>query len=79
MDRAQKKIQPVLTPLRDRVLFLKHNLNAQAIGALDAELGKVQTDVDALIADLDASIAEAETFIKTMDVDTSAATGRATK
>lgn len=75
MERAQKKIEPVLTPLRDRVLFLKHNLNAQAIGALDAELGKVQTDVEALVKDLDAAIAEAESFIKTMDVGGAAASG----
>lgn len=75
MERAQKKIEPVLTPLRDRVLFLKHNLNAQAIGALDAELGKVQTDVDALVKDLDTAIAEAESFIKTIDVEASDATG----
>jgi len=77
MDRAQKKIEPVLTPLRDRVLFLKHNLNAQAIGALDAELGKVQTDVDALVQDLDAAIAEAESFIKAMDVGSPAAAPKA--
>lgn len=68
MEEAQGKIEPVLTPLRDRVLFLKHNLNAQAIGALDTELGRIQTDVDSLIAQLDASIAEAEAFIKTIDV-----------
>lgn len=67
MVRAQKKIDPVMRPLRDRVLFLKHNLNAQAIGAIDAELLKVRTDVDALVADLEASIAEAEQFIKDMD------------
>lgn len=70
MERAQAKIEPVLAPLRDRVLFLKHNLNAQAIGAIDAELLKVRTNVDALVADLERSIAEAEAFIKTMDVPT---------
>jgi chromosome segregation ATPase len=63
MEKAQKKIAPVMAPLRDRVLFLKHNLNAQAIGALDAELVKVRTDVDALVADLEASIQEAEAFL----------------
>lgn len=68
MERAQAKIEPVLAPLRDRVLFLKHNLNAQAIGAIDAELIKVRTNIDALVADLEQSIAEAEAFIKTMDV-----------
>jgi phage portal protein BeeE len=67
MEKAQRKIEPVLTPLRDRVLFLKHNLNAQAIGAIDSELVKVQINVDSLVADLDRSIVEAEQFIKSMD------------
>lgn len=69
MEKAQKKVEPVMQPLRDRVLFLKHNLNAQAIGALDQELLKVRTDVDALVADLEASIAEAQQFIDAMEQD----------
>lgn len=69
MERAQAKIEPVLVPLRDRVLFLKHNLNAQAIGAIDAELVRVRTNVDDLVADLERSIADAEEFIETMNVE----------
>ncbi|MDX1696275.1 MAG: DUF2959 family protein, partial [Ketobacteraceae bacterium] len=30
MRRAESKMQPVLSALKDQVLFLKHNLNAQA-------------------------------------------------
>jgi DNA helicase TIP49 (TBP-interacting protein) len=67
MRRAEKKIDPVLTVFRDQVLFLKHNLNAQAISSLGGELGKVETDVAALIADLKKSIAEADAFIATME------------
>ena len=66
MEKAQRRIEPVLKPLRDRVLFLKHNLNAQAIGALDAELLAVRTNVDTLIADLEAAIAEADKFVASM-------------
>jgi DUF2959 family protein len=66
MERAQRRIEPVLKPLRDRVLFLKHNLNAQAIGALDAELLTVRTNVDALVADLDSAISEADQFVASM-------------
>ena len=66
MEKAQQRIDPVLKPLRDRVLFLKHNLNAQAIGALDAELLAVRTNVDALIADLEAAITEAAQFVASM-------------
>jgi hypothetical protein len=66
MEKAQRRIEPVLKPLRDRVLFLKHNLNAQAIGALDAELLAVRTNVAALIADLEAAISEADQFVASM-------------
>ena len=66
MEKAQRRIEPVLKPLRDRVLFLKHNLNAKAIGALDAELMAVRTNVDALIADLEAAISEADQFVASM-------------
>ncbi|MDH4064509.1 MAG: DUF2959 domain-containing protein, partial [Acidobacteriota bacterium] len=62
-------VDPVLQPLRDRVLFLKHNLNASAVGALDRELLSLRTNVDALVADLESSIAEAEVFIEQMDAD----------
>ena len=69
MENAEKRVDPVLQPLRDRVLFLKHNLNAAAIGALDKELLALRTNVDALVADLEASIAEAETFLSQMDAE----------
>jgi hypothetical protein len=72
MAQAEARIPPVLNPLRDRVLFLKHNLNARAVGALTNELVSVRGNVDALIADLDRAINEADTFIKSMDTaDTS--------
>lgn len=74
MERAQRRIEPVLKPLRDRVLFLKHNLNAQAIGALDAELSTIRTNVDVLVADLDAAIAEADQFVASMGAPDEAAT-----
>jgi hypothetical protein len=69
MEKAEARITPVLQPLRDRVLFLKHNLNARAIGALKGELVTVRSNVDTLIADLDQSIKEADLFIKDMRVD----------
>jgi hypothetical protein len=74
MEAAEKRVDPVLQPLRDRVLFLKHNLNAAAIGALDKELLTLRTNVDALVADLESSIAEAETFIAQMDAEATAPT-----
>jgi dsDNA-specific endonuclease/ATPase MutS2 len=69
MEKAEARITPVLHPLRDRVLFLKHNLNARAIGALKGELVSVRRNVDTLIADLDLSIKEADAFINDMRVE----------
>jgi len=63
MQRAEAKIEPVLTPLRDQVLYLKHNLNAQAIASLQSELGRVEGDVSALIREMEAAIREADAFI----------------
>ena len=67
MARAQARVEPVLQPLRDRVLFLKHNLNARALGALTRELDTVRTGVDELVTDLQRSIAEADAFIAEME------------
>ncbi len=66
MNGAADSMDPVLATLKDQVLFLKHNLNAQAIANLDATAARVQADVTALIAEMNASIAEAESFIGQM-------------
>ncbi len=64
MRRAEAKIDPVLTAFRDQVLFLKHNLNAQAIASLQEELVAVETNIAGLIREMEASIAEADAFIQ---------------
>jgi len=66
MKRAEAKIQPVLSAFRDQVLFLKHNLNAQAIASLHNELASVEADITSLIKEMEASIAEADAFIQAM-------------
>jgi Protein of unknown function (DUF2959) len=77
MERAEERITPVLKPMRDRVLFLKHNLNARAIGSLSKELVTVRGNVDSLVAELERSIKEADDFIKEMSAEDTAATGSA--
>ncbi|HNK50085.1 MAG TPA: DUF2959 domain-containing protein [Nitrospira sp.] len=67
MKRAEAKMDPVLAKLKDHVLFLKHNLNAQAIASLKSELTTVEGNIDLLIKDLNASIHEADTFIASME------------
>lgn len=66
MKRAERKLDPVLAAFRDRVLFLKHNLNARAIASLKSERARVEADIAALVADMNKSIAEADRFIKDM-------------
>lgn len=67
MKNAEAKIAPILTVFKDQVMFLKHNLNAQAISSLKGELGNIESDVSVLIAAMEKSINEANAFINTME------------
>jgi hypothetical protein len=66
MRNAESKMDPVLQKFKEQVLFLKHNLNAQAISSLQTQVTGIQGDVDKLIRDMDASIQEANAFIAQM-------------
>ena len=68
MRRAEAKIEPVLSPLRDQVLYLKHNLNAHAIASLQSELGRVEGDVSSLIREMEKAIREEDAFIVTLEL-----------
>lgn len=66
MKEAASRMDPVLRAFRDQVLFLKHNLNAQAIASLESNTAALQSDVGRLIEEMEASIAEANAFIDQM-------------
>jgi hypothetical protein len=66
MEQAAARMNPVLNAFRDQVLFLKHNLNAQAISALSGTTRELQQDISRLIADMEKSIKEADSFIASM-------------
>lgn len=66
MARAEASMDPVLNNLRDYVLYLKHNLNAQAVSSLRKEVADIETEVSSLIADMNRSIKEADAFVKTI-------------
>jgi hypothetical protein len=66
MRKAEAKINPVLRAFHDQVLYLKHNLNAQAIASLQSELVTVEDDIADLVQEMEKSIGEANSFIKTM-------------
>lgn len=63
MDSAAATMDPVLTKFKNRVLFIKHNLNAQAIASLKGTELELGGDIDRLIKEMEASIAEADAFI----------------
>jgi predicted nucleic acid-binding Zn-ribbon protein len=66
MKRAETKMDPVLAKFKDQVLFLKHNLNAQAIASLKNELVSVEGNIASLIKEMETSIKEADSFIASM-------------
>ena len=66
MRRVESSMQPVLSTLQDNVLFLKHNLNASAIGALQGELGTIEKDVKSLLKDMQTAISQSNAFIADM-------------
>ncbi len=66
MKRAAESMDPVLAAFKDQVLFLKHNLNAQAIASLKGEVTRLEGEISTLLAQMEASIAEADRFIQRM-------------
>jgi DNA repair exonuclease SbcCD ATPase subunit len=63
MHRAERSMEPVLRSFRDNVLFLKHNLNAQAIGSLREEFSTLKGEIDGLIQNMNDSIKTSNKFI----------------
>jgi DNA repair exonuclease SbcCD ATPase subunit len=67
MHRAERSLEPVLEKLEDRVLYVKHNLNAAALAGLQEDVPGIERDVDRLVREMQASIAEADRFIAQND------------
>ncbi len=66
MHKAESRIQPVLAAFKDQILFLKHNLNAQAIAALQHEFVEIGIDISQLIEVMEITINEASQFVSTL-------------
>ncbi len=66
MERSEKQMQPVLNAFQDQVLYLKHNLNAQAVTALKGEFGSIKSDIERLVRDMQRSIDESRKFVATL-------------
>jgi predicted DNA-binding ArsR family transcriptional regulator len=67
MDTAAASMTPVLEKFNDRVLFIKANLNAQAIASLKGTEVELGGDIDKLIKDMQTSIDEADKFISGLE------------
>src|SRR6185295_15413942 len=66
LKKAEQNMAPVLVQFRDHVLYLKHNLNAQAIASLKGQAVNIQSEISTLIGEMNNSIARAEEFIKAL-------------
>ena len=66
LRKSESKMEPVLTALNDNVLYLKHNLNAKAVAALQVEFRAIEKDIEALIAEMRKAIASSNAFIDSM-------------
>lgn len=66
MIASRRKMDPALALLNDQVLYLKHNLNAAAIGSLGDSMADVEKSITALQRSIEDSIRDAQGFIDTM-------------
>ena len=67
MQRAEQKMTPVLNTLRDNTLYLKHNLNASAIGSLRGEFSSLEKEIQYAIKQMNAAIAESNNFLQQLN------------
>lgn len=67
MRSAESKMEPVLSSLKDNVLYLKHNLNAQAVAAIKGEFTNLKRDIQLLMSDMNKSIEDSNKFIEQMN------------
>jgi ElaB/YqjD/DUF883 family membrane-anchored ribosome-binding protein len=64
---AEKAMQPALNAMQDNVLFLKHNLHASAIGALQGEFSTIRNTIGSLLTDMNHAIEQSDRFIASME------------
>ena len=64
--QTRGSMDPALALLKDHVLYLKHNLNAAAVGALGDEMQNIESEIEDLKRSIQRSIEEAQGFIEVM-------------
>lgn len=66
MKEVDARGKPVLRAFQDQVLFIKHNLNAEAIRSLKKTAVQMDGEVARLIQDIEVSMQEADAFLSTL-------------
>ena len=56
LKTAESRMDPVLSAFKDQVLYMKHNLNAEAIASLRGESLSIEKDIKLLIERMNKSI-----------------------
>ena len=67
--KAEKGLTPVLAALEEQVIYLKHNLNAQALGGIQGELRSIESEIKTLSTALQTSLKESQSFVNTLNTD----------
>ncbi|MFP4475588.1 MAG: DUF2959 family protein [Desulfatibacillaceae bacterium] len=67
MASAEQSMENSLAGLRDYMLYMKHNLNARAVGVLRDEAGAIGQDIAGLIREMEQSSTRAREFLETME------------
>lgn len=67
MRQVENNIEPILRKFRDQVIYLKHNLNAAALGAFKTEFAAIEGDIEKLLRDISASTSQASAFIDQLE------------
>ncbi len=65
--RLKKAWSLILRTFHDNVLYLKHNLNAQAIGSLRSEFAGLKVKIEDLIQNMNDAITNSNQFIKNLN------------
>jgi hypothetical protein len=66
MKVVEAKAKPVLKAFEDQVLYIKHNLNSEAIASLKKNVVKMDTEVQTLVRDIETATKEADAFIASL-------------
>ena len=66
LARTRASMDPALSLLNDHVLYLKHNLNAAAVGALGDEMRDIENEIEELRRSIQQSITEAQRFLEVL-------------